>query len=181
MESLLTRFLTGSPAFHAAHSQIPHLNLDPALVLGLAAFLSLAILFASVWATYRLRQAPIEMPLNLLYSAALWSATLYAVLPETKARYAAYTFLAFVPLVVRVTLARAEGDRKGVFREGVVLGICLLTIVQALPRALHVLGVGYLGSLVLWGWNVRWVWGQRSPHYSGPEVELAPAGSPGPT
>jgi hypothetical protein len=172
LESLLSRFLTGGSAFHAAHPHVPHLNLDPTFVLGLAAIISLAILSASVWATGRLRQAPIEMPLKLLYSGALWSATLYAVLPETKARYAAYTFLAFVPLLAQITWARSGGDGKGVFRAGVVLGVSLIMIVQMLPRSIQVLGIGYLGSLILWGWNFRWAWSQNGserhpPHQLG--------------
>lgn len=176
--SLLLRFLTGGSAFHAKHPLIPHLNLDPTLVLTLAAGICLAILSVSAWATLKLRQAPIELPIKLLYSAALWSATLYAVLPETKARYAVYAFLAFVPLVGQTYRAYVMADKSGVLRGCATIGFCLVTVMQAVPGPFQTLGVGYLGSLVLWTWNARWTLNQAGsegePQVGLPALSLVP-------
>jgi len=87
--------------------------------------------------------------------SALWSCTLYLMLPETKARYAVYTFIAFLPLLeaavneTEPTAARA--------RAVVEIVLCVILIGGLMPDPPKVYGMGLVGAVVLWLRNLRLV------------------------
>ena len=85
--------------------------------------------------------------------SALWSATLYLILPETKARYAVYTFVAFLPLLERVVNEDETGNvRLRVFAE---IAFCVVLIGGLMPDPPKVYGAGFFGALLLWLENLR--------------------------
>lgn len=177
--SLLSRYLAGGSSFHARYTWLPHLQLAPALVLGMTGAACLAMVFLSAWATLRLRRSRVPEASRLFLSLALWSATLYAVLPETKARYAVYTFLAFIPMVDWTFRAVSPGAPGDWIRRGLLTGGCLAAVLQALPQAIIVLGLGYLGSLALWAWNLKWAFVRSSSEALQAGREEAPGRPPG--
>lgn len=163
LDALLIRYLSWYPKFHEQYAlPTAKLDLDAVRLLGHA--VRFAIIALTIVAVVRWRRAGLwsgsseTCPQSLhpspptvlhatLVQAALWSATLYAVMPETRARYAVYAFIAFVPLVA---WARGKGWR------GATLTVVLFALVMGLlPEPLEVLGVGYLGTLALWLTNLR--------------------------
>ena len=93
--------------------------------------------------------------------SALWSATLYLILPETKARYAVYTSVAFLPLLERAV----NGNEPASVRLRVVAGIafCVVLIGGLMPDPPKVYGMGLVGAVLLWVENLRLI-GRGSAH-----------------
>ena len=156
LDSVLLRYLTDSPAFHSRYRSVPHLALDRQVVLQLANWLRAAILITTIAAVVRSRWGLDRYPLNaLMHFAALWSATLYVILPETKARYAVYTVLAFLPMCMLASRARAEGNRTAFVAWSGTIMLCLAMVLQAFPTWVHAFGIGYVGQLALWAFNLK--------------------------
>ena len=156
LDSVLLRYLTDSPAFHSRHRSVPHLALDRQVVLQLANWLRAAILITTIATVVRSRCRLDRYPLNaLMHFAALWSATLYVILPETKARYAVYTVLAFLPMCMRASRARAECNRAAFVAWFGTIVLCLVMVLQAFPTWVYPFGIGYVGQLALWALNVK--------------------------
>ncbi len=152
LDMVVTRYVTHSPWFHDAYP-IPHLALGAAWIAhGARATIAAVTLAVVLSARGRWVDRPND---GLLQSAALWSATLYSILPETKARYAVYTVLAFVPLCVMAVRATRESRPRDAAAWTSAIVILLALSLQALPRAAAAYGTGYLGSLGLWAINVR--------------------------
>jgi len=84
---------------------------------------------------------------------ALWSCTLYLMLPETKARYAVYTFLGFLPLL-EVAVAAKEGSRVRA-RAVAEIVLCLVLIGGLVPEPVTVYGMGFIGAFGLWLLNLQ--------------------------
>ena len=128
---------------------MPHLDLPRTLALGLAQAVRAAILALAAVATWRwLRKADPAAPLTLVMLTALWTATLYLVLPETKARYAVYTAPAYLPILAALaTAARREHYRATALL--IILVAASLAALIDLPRPLLHLGAGLAGPLIL--------------------------------
>jgi hypothetical protein len=85
--------------------------------------------------------------------SALWSATLYLILPETKARYAVYTFVAFLPLLERAVNASEPANVRR--RAFAAIAVCVILIGGLMPDPPKVYGIGLIGAVVLWLENLR--------------------------
>jgi len=156
-DSLLLRYFTHEPDFHDVFVNIPHLALNKAAVVAVAnavRVVILAITITTVW-LWRRRPSRTFGRQDLIAMAALWSSTLYLLLPETKARYAVYTLFGFIPLLQQATddspAATASGRRRR-WTEIVVIAALILLL---LPVSIQAIGVGFLGALWLWVENVR--------------------------
>ena len=86
--------------------------------------------------------------------AALWSSTLYLMLPETKARYAVYAFLGFLPLLQAALDRSAHSTRTARIWRWAEIAACVVLILVLLPGSVQVWGLGLLGPLVLWLENI---------------------------
>ncbi len=153
LDSVLIRYLSWYPKFHEEYPYIPtaHLDLDAVRMLG---HVARAIIVAfTVAAVVKCRRRCAPSALDMLLMAALWSSTLYAILPETRARYAVYAFLGFVPLVL---IAQKKG-----WRHAVLVSAVFLLVMGAIPKPLEVWGVGYVGTFALWVANLLLVRGGR--------------------
>ncbi len=150
LDAVLIRYLSWYPKFHEQYSYIPTLSLDLDTVRMLGHVVRAAMLAVTVGLVVRFRSRTATTdPLALLMMAALWSSTLYAILPETRARYAVYAFLGFVPLVM---LAREKGWGHTAF-----IAATFLLVMGLVPKPMEVWGVGYIGTLALWIANLRLV------------------------
>lgn len=152
LDTVLLRYLSYDPAFHDYYAWIPHLSFAKATVLRLANVARLIIIAASAIAVWRGAQ---RGGAELVPVTALWVATLYNVVPETKARYAVYTFIAFLPWLARaVDPVRSRAQRAVTI--GVIVGAAICALVF-LPEVAQAWGVGFAGPIVLWIGNVRLV------------------------
>ena len=103
------------------------------------------------------------VPHDVLMMSALWSAALYLILPETKARYAVYTFIAFLPLLeTAVNASEPANVRRRVCAE---IALCVILIGGLMPDLPKVYGVGLVGALLLWLENLRLI-NRGVPHDS---------------
>jgi hypothetical protein len=150
LDVVLQRYLTHDAGFHGRHPEVPHLRLPRSGVLALAVAIRVAVLATAVVVTRRWVRAARRTPrYAALMMAALWAATLYLILPEAKARYAVYTFPAFVPVIAAGADAFAAWRLRrvaGVMGLAVLCGFC----VMGYPHALRPFGWGLLGSALLW-------------------------------
>jgi hypothetical protein len=162
LDAICLRYLADDPKFHQRFDYLPHLDWTQAQALKLANVLRLVILLATLGIVLAWRRRGLEFsPYNLLLLMALWSSTLYLMLPETRARYAVYTFLGFMPLLIAALSARRLNRKGEYWLRVVVIAVCFVLILSLMPRLPRVLGLGFLGSLVLWIENLRWIGAQR--------------------
>ena len=163
LDTMLLRFLSYDPAFHDRFTAIPHLAFPKATVLKLAHVVRLiivAITASAVWKAVRrsrdgLSEGAAITGTEIVGFTALWVATLYNVVPETKARYAVYTFIAFLPWLARaIDPALPRGRRAAIAAFIVFAAICALVL---LPDEAQAWGIGFVGPFVLWIGNVRFV------------------------
>ena len=156
LDAVLLRYLSYNPKFHSRHPVLPHLSIAPEQVLLLANILRLAVLALSAAVIARWQRGVRDSPLYAaLQMAAFWSATLYLLLPETKSRYAVYTFLAFVPLIGAAVEARMQGNHRRHAAFCALTAFCLVLTLLLIPGSLRAYGVGFIGSLALWIANLR--------------------------
>ena len=85
--------------------------------------------------------------------SALWSCTLYLMLPETKARYAVYTFIAFLPLLE--VAVNANEPKAARVRAVVEIVSCVILIGGLMPDPPKAYGIGLIGAVLLWLGNLR--------------------------
>ena len=156
LDAVFLRYLSHDSNFHFNYPNVPHLNYSPESVLRFANIARLAILLITGGAVLSWRRSKFSRSLyNLLMMAALWSSTLYIMLPETRARYAVYTFLAFIPLLTTALAAKKTGDILGYAARCTVITVCLFLVFTFLPDLLCQFGLGFLGALILWIENIR--------------------------
>jgi len=148
IDVVMLRYLTDDPEFHAA-ANVPHLNLPRSLVLGLAQAVRAAILVVAAAATWRwLRRTDPASPHTLVMLTALWTATLYLILPETKARYAVYTAPAYLPVLAAASAAARQKHHRTTVLWIVLIAASLAAVI-ALPRPLLHFGAGLAGPMAL--------------------------------
>jgi hypothetical protein len=156
LDTVLLRYLSHDPDFHARFASIPHFRLARDTVLGYANLARAAVLLTTIVSVRRWRaRAPAFGPRDLMLMAALWSSTLYVMLPEIKARYAVYTFLAFLPLLEAAADRGTRSAWSWVSGPARIAAYVVLLLVL-LPGLLKAYGVGFLGALLLWTGNV-WI------------------------
>jgi len=155
LDTVLLRYLSYDPPFHDQYSLIPHLALAKATILRGADLLRVVIIAVSLAAVWKRAKVGIASGAALVEVAALWTAVLYNVLPETKSRYAVYTFIAFLPWVARAADPAMLFARRMWF-AGVVVASAICALVL-MPDVLQAWGVGFMGPFVLWVGNVRFV------------------------
>jgi hypothetical protein len=155
LDTVLLRYLTHDAEYHGLHPDLPHLRLARDAVLqyaNLARVLVLLVSAATVWLWRRKRS--LTTAHDLMMVAALWSSALYLMLPETKARYAIFTFIGFLPLL-EIAATQAEhatdfGPRA--LRTAII--VCITLIMVFVPDPLEAYGIGVIGSAALWLGNV---------------------------
>jgi hypothetical protein len=158
LDAVLIRYLSWYPKFHEQYN-VPTLALDLDTVRLIGHAVRAVIIAFTIAAVVRWRKARAFGFNDALALAALWSATLYLCLPETRARYAVYVVLALVPLV--------HWGKGSVLRQATVVAVFLLTL-GVMPKPLEVYGAGILASLALWLVCLHSLRDQR-PHLATPE------------
>ncbi|HVH29559.1 MAG TPA: glycosyltransferase family 87 protein [Vicinamibacterales bacterium] len=157
LDTLLLRYFSYEPDFHDLFLNVPHFWLDKGDVVAVANIVRLLIVLGTVAAVWRWRRTPRDLSSrdDLLTMAGLWSSTLYLMLPETKARYAVYAFLGFLPLLKRAATIGGEATRAARARPWVEVAVLIVLILVTLPASVQVYGVGFLGAALLWAANIR--------------------------
>jgi Glycosyltransferase family 87 len=154
LDALLLRYLTFDVEFHPEEPAMPHLELPKQQVVRYANLVRLIIFAITVGivSRWRSRHATFRGH-DLLMTFALWSCTLYLMLPETKARYAVYAIVGFLPLL---EIAVDDRERSNVrLRAGAEIVLCMLLIGGLVPEPVKVYGMGFIGALVLWLRNLK--------------------------
>jgi hypothetical protein len=151
LDTVLLRYLTDDPGFHARYPDVPHAGLSKSSVLMLGNACRALILISTIAAVWRWRRRRrVFGTRDLLAMAALWSATLYMLMPETKARYAVYTTMAFLPLI------ELAGSRLAALGAAASVAV----VAGLIPESLRVYGIGLAGPVVRWSANV-WLVARR--------------------
>ncbi len=179
----LHRYLTHTEPFHSVHPHFPHLRLPQEVVSALAHVFRAVVLLVATVASWRWqRRAPPCPRWSAVLLMGLWTATLYLILPETKARYAVYIYPAFLPLLAMAAAARV---RDGRWRYGticVVIFLCAASILQVFPYGMRVYGSSLVANAAVWAANLRALSrrsagdGARAPAVDSAEVIGANAG-----
>lgn len=172
LDTMMLRFGSNAPEPLVT---LPHLNFSPSQVLRLVNPLR-ALLIAVALAFWMRRFRRIGNVRSWLDSLALWSATLFLILPGAKARYAVYAFAAFLPLVLHgAALFRVKASRRWFYVAFIsLLGVLVLSLVST---TLRVWGAGFWGALALWIENGRLL--RRAPLESVEEkIATAPSTLP---
>jgi hypothetical protein len=168
LDALLLRYLTFDVEFHPEEPAMPHLELPKQQVLRYANLARVIIFVVTVVAVSRWRDRhPTIRAHDLLMTFALWSCTLYLMLPETKARYAVYTVVGFLPLLEIATNDQERSTAR--VRAVAEIVLCVILIGGLVPEPAKVYGVGFIGALVLWLRNLRligWSPGAGLPAYA---------------
>lgn len=155
LDVVLLRYLSYVPEFHSHFPRLPHLFLERQIVLILANIIRVVVLFISTFVAFHWVRHVKNIPFySTMMMAALWSSTLYLILPGVKARYAVYTFIGFLPLLEAAELARINFNWKKFTAFCSLIVFCFLLILQAMPDLLRVLGIGLVGAFALWTANV---------------------------
>jgi hypothetical protein len=152
----MIRYLSWYPKFHEQYA-LPTARLDLDTVRTLGHVVRALIVAWTALAVVRWwRNKGDDAAWNAVLLAAVWSSTLYLVLPETRARYAVYAFLGFVPLVLFV-VQMPRGPKRNAWSIGFVVAFLLVS--GLVPKQAEVLGVGLLGVVALWAFSL---WGLGS-------------------
>ncbi len=136
----------------------PHLNFAPGVVLALANPLRVLLIALSLvmwWQRQRTQQRESEETVRQwVDSFALWSATLFLLLPGAKARYAVYAFIGFLPLVFYcVSLFQAKSPHRWIY-SGFIAGLVML-VTSLVPIEARLWEAGFWGALLVWLENGR--------------------------
>ena len=146
--AVLIRYLSYYPNFHDAYTWVPTLRWDLNDVRALGHLVRAALVAVTLAVVVRFRRRRPDPTLeDLVTLAGVCSATLYVCLPETRARYAVYAFLGFVPFLLLVVRARGESSFWALCLS---LVVCFLLVLGAVPYPLDVVGAGFVGSVGLW-------------------------------
>ena len=159
LDAALIRYLSYYPKFHDRYEWIPTANWDLDAVRMLAHAVRILFILAAIKATMRWRvRRPVFGVYDLLVMSAMWSSTLWVCMPETRARYAVYAFLGFIPLALWAMRPREPRPKRWRISAFVVT----MTVVAGfLPELWEVIGIGFLGSLSLWVFNLSYVLSRR--------------------
>lgn len=151
LDAVLLRYLTSDPVFHGLHAHVPHLNWSRSTVLILTAGLRGIVLLTALWFARRwlAPRAPNDRWATI-YATGIWVATLYLIIPETRARYAVYASLAFVPLLHQLLSRWQELNRLPRVVAAWTTALTAVLVLSLVPHELRVYGVGLLGSIALW-------------------------------
>ena len=157
LDTLLLRYFSYEPDFHDLFVNVPHLLWDKGDVVAAANILRLLIVAGTLAVVWQWRRTPRALSSrdDLLTMAGLWSSTLYLMLPETKARYAVYAFLGFLPILKRAARSNREATRAARARPWVEVAGLIVLVLVTLPDSVQVYGVGFLGAALLWAANIR--------------------------
>jgi hypothetical protein len=170
----MLRYLSHDPAFHTRYDSVPHLQFarDQVLIFAnLARAVIMLVTVGSVW-MWRYKRKTVA-PHDILTMTALWCSAMYLMLPETRSRYAVYTFIAFIPLL-ELAAAAAGSTRARIARRAGILA-CIILILGLVPASLRVYGVGFIGALLLWLGTVRLVaWGRSAATAPGQTFRTLP-------
>jgi hypothetical protein len=158
LDTVLLRYLSYDYEFHVLYPDFPHLGLAWNTVLGYANALRGIVLLVTIKSIRRWRRRSTGSGGDVLVVSALWSCALYLLLPETKPRYAVYSFLGFVPLVAAVVEETAGDSRARALRIAAIL-ICVILIGGLVPDVAKTYGLGLFGAILLWAANVKLAWG----------------------
>ncbi len=158
MDAILLRYLTHNPRLELKNPTFPHLSWAKSSISRLTNVLRLIIISIAVWVGFsvwkRLENSPLWGTILLM---SLMCATLYLILPGAKSRYAIYTFLSFVPLVLQCFAAKRL-NRKSAYKVWcAVIVVGLLLTITFMPSSLRLYGVGLLGPLILWVINIEFL------------------------
>jgi glycosyl transferase family 87 len=156
LDTLLLRYFSYEPDFHDLFVNVPHFWWDKGHVLAGAHIVRLLIVLGTLAAVWEWRRTPRALSSrdDLLTMGGLWSSTLYLMLPETKARYAVYAFLAFLPILKRAT-SGGETTRAAGARPWLEVAVLVVLILVTLPASIQVYGIGFVGAALLWVANIR--------------------------
>ena len=162
LDTVLLRYLSHDPDFHARFTSVPHLHMARETVLVCANLARAAVLLTTIASVcmWRARKGALGAH-DVTMMAALWSSALYLMLPETKARYAVYAFLGFLPLLeaASVQAAHSTTSARILLRAQIAAYVVLLLVL--LPESVKAYGVGVIGPLTLWAGNAALVaWGR---------------------
>jgi hypothetical protein len=162
LDTVLLRYLSHDPEFHARFPWVPHLGFARATILGCANVARAIVLLTTIGAVWMWRTRSRTFgPHDLMMMAALWSSTLYVMLPETKARYAVYAFLGFLPLLESAAVRAAHSTLLARISRRAQIAAYVVLLLVFVPGFLRVFGVGFLGPLLLWTGNLGLVaWGR---------------------
>jgi len=159
IDSIALRYLAAEQPIQQRFPMLPHAALQAETVLKIVNVLRLAILIISVAASlyYLSRRRP--RPLwDKVVLMALFSATLYLLLPGAKSRYAIYELLAFVPLICRAFVCRRLGKKAPARLWRAVTVVLLLLVAVFIPEIFRAFGLGFFGAAGLWALNVALIY-----------------------
>jgi len=149
IDVVMLRYLTHDVEFHAAAPRVPHLDWPRPLVLVLAQIVRAGIVVLAVLASWRWVRAPGRRePQTVIVLTALWAATLYLVLPETKARYAVYVAPAYLPILAAAAAAARRKCYRALAGWTVLIAASLAAVLYPPKIALH-FGLGLAGPIML--------------------------------
>ena len=155
IDSIALRYLAGEQPIQQRFPMLPHAALPAETVLKLVNVLRLAILTVSVAVSLyylaRRRRRPLWDEVILM---ALFSATLYLLLPGAKSRYAIYELFAFVPLICRAFVCRRLGKKTLAKLWRAATAVLLLLVTVFIPATLRAFGLGFFGAMGLWALNI---------------------------
>ena len=150
LDTVMLRFLSRAPESSDAP---PHLELPVSTVLAATNTIRLLVIAGTLalwWRRARLGSSQHDWLLSL----ALWSATLFLILPGAKARYAVYAFPAFLPLLL-CALALWQTKARGKWNYTFFVALTMVLVMSLVPDIARVWGAGFWGALALWIENAR--------------------------
>jgi hypothetical protein len=164
------RYLTSEPKFEARYPGYPNLALSKTSASRLINVFRLFVLVTTITIGFavwkRLESSPLWGTVLLL---SLLSAAQYLLLPGAKSRYAIYTFLAFVPLVLQCFAAKRLNHKVAYRRWCAIIVVCVVLTTVLIPDSLRLYGIGLIGPLLLWIFNIRFLLGLiKKPRVSQP-------------
>jgi hypothetical protein len=161
LDTVLLRYFSHDPDFHARYASVPHLHIARESVLVCANFARAVVLLATLASVCMWRSRTRALGAHdVMMMAALWSSALYLMLPETKARYAVYAFLAFLPLLEAASVQAAHSTAPARILRRAQMAVYVVLLLVFLPESVRAYGVGVIGPLMLWAGNAALVaWG----------------------
>lgn len=157
LDVVLLRYLTFQPIFHQANPWFPHASLPQTLVALISNLLKLGALVLTALASVRLSTQALRRPRwTALLLMALWTATLYLVMLEVRARYAVYPFPAFLPLLVMAAAQRHNLKRYVGWCTFIALTVA--AVLQFAPDSVRMLGPSVIAIVAVWAVLLRCAW-----------------------
>jgi len=155
IDSIALRYIASGQPIQQMFPMLPHADLPTETVLKLVNISRLAILIVSVTAGLYYLSRRRRRPLwDMIVLMALFSATLYLLLPGAKSRYAIYELFAFVPLICMAFACRRLGKNVSAKLWWAAVVVLLLLIVAFIPATLRAFGLGFFGAVGLWALNI---------------------------